>query len=39
MDFENGELMSLNVTCIKNKSVIKENIILCDDVKKFTKTN
>ena len=39
MDFENGELMSLNVTCVKNKSVIKENMILCNDIKKFTKTN
>jgi predicted SAM-dependent methyltransferase len=37
MDFEKGELMSLNIVCKKKKNVDINNIILCDTIKKFTK--
>ena len=37
MDFENGELMSLNVVCKKKTNVDMNNIILCDSIKKFIK--
>ena len=37
MDFENGELMSLNVICKKQKNIDIKNLILCETLKKFTK--
>jgi len=37
MDIENGELMSLNIICKKTQNVDINNIILCDQIKKFTK--
>ena len=37
MDFEKGELMSLNIICKKKKNVDINNIILCETIKKFTK--
>lgn len=37
MDFEKGELMSLNIVCKKKKNIDINNIILCETIKKFTK--
>ena len=37
MDFKNGELMSLNIICKKERDVDINSIILCDILKKFTK--
>ena len=37
MDFEKGELMSLNVICRKNKNVTRDDLFLCDTLKTFTK--
>ena len=37
MDFEKGELMSLNIICKKKKNIDINNIILCETIKKFTK--
>ena len=37
MDFDNGELMSLNIICKKKKNIDKHNIILCESLKKYTK--
>ena len=37
MDFEKGELMSLNIICKKKKNVDINNIILCETIKKFTR--
>ena len=37
MDFEKGELMSLNVVCKKKKNVDMSDIVLSDRLKKFTK--
>ena len=36
MDFKNGELMSLNIICRKNKDVDINNIVLSEKIKKFT---
>ena len=36
MDFEHGELMSLNITCEKKKDVTKDNVVLTEKIKKFT---
>ena len=37
MDFENGELLSLNIICKKKRNVDINNLILCEPLKKFTK--
>ena len=37
MDFEKGELMSLNIICKKNKNIDINNLFLCETLKKFTK--
>ena len=37
MDFDNGELMSLNIICKKTANVNKDNLVLCETLKKFTK--
>ena len=37
MDFENGELMSLNIVCRKSKNVTRDDLILCNTLKTFTK--
>ena len=37
LDFENGELMSLNIICKKKKNVDINNLTLCETIKKFTK--
>jgi len=37
MDFENGELMSLNIICKKIKNVDINNVILCEALQKYTK--
>jgi len=37
MDIENGELMSLNIICKKQKNIDKKDLQLCGILKKFTK--
>ncbi len=37
MDFQNGELMSLNIVCRKEKDIILDNIVYSDKIKKFIK--
>ncbi len=37
MDFEKGELMSLNIICKKKNDVDINNVILCETIKKFIK--
>ena len=37
MDFEKGELMSLNIICKKKKNNDIKNLVLSETVKKFTK--
>lgn len=37
MDFENGDLMSLNIVCTKEKSVLYSELDLSDNIKKFVK--
>ena len=39
MDFENGELMSLNIICKKEKDIRIDNIKYSDKIKKFIKYN
>ena len=37
MDFEKGELMSLNIICKKTKNIDINNLILDETLKTFTK--
>ena len=37
MDFDKGELMSLNIICKKKKNIDINNLFLCETLKKFTK--
>ena len=39
MDFENGELMSLNVICKKEKDVNIDDVELTENIKKYLKKN
>lgn len=39
MDFEKGELMSLNIICTKEKNMTYSDLVLSDNIRKFTKTN
>tara|TARA_S200000501_G_C20740556_1_gene707118 strand:+ start:499 stop:1095 length:597 start_codon:yes stop_codon:yes gene_type:complete len=39
MDIENGELMSLNIVCYKNKNVNLDNVQLTERIKKYLKIN
>ena len=39
MDFENGELMSLNIKCVKEKDVNTDNVNLTDNIKRYLKKN
>lgn len=39
MDFENGESMSLNIHCLKERDVTMDTIELSDKLKKYLKSN